>query len=97
MLLISKFKIRGHSMEPTLRENDLILISNIPYLFKKPKINDIVAFKIKKEKTIFIKRIKRIENSRYFVYGDNKNDSYDSGKFGEITEKQIMGKLIYKL
>ena len=84
-------------MEPTLKEKDLILISVIPYLFKKPKINDIVAFRIKKEKTIFIKRIKKIEDSKYFVYGDNKNDSYDSSKFGEITVKQIMGKLIYKL
>ncbi len=97
MLLIFKLKISGHSMEPTLRENDLILISIVPYLFKKPKINDIVAFRRKKEETIFIKRIKKIENSKYFVYGDNKNDSYDSSRFGEITKKQIMGKYIYKL
>lgn len=84
-------------MEPTLKENDLILVSKVPYLFKVPKINDIVAFKSRKQKIIFVKRIKKIKNNKYFVYGDNKNDSYDSSKFGEISREQITGKFIYKL
>jgi signal peptidase I len=84
-------------MEPTLRENDLIIVSKIPYLFKKPQVNDIVAFRSKNENSVFIKRIKTIKNHKYLVYGDNTKDSYDSNKFGELDKEQIMGKFIYKL
>lgn len=96
MLLISKFKIFGHSMEPTLKNNDVVLVSGIPYLFQNPLINDIVAFRSNK-KQVLIKRIKKIKNNKYFVYGDNSKDSYDSNKFGAINRQQIIGKLIYKL
>ena len=44
MLLLSKFKISGHSMEPTFKNGDKILATNIFYLFKSPKVNDIVVF-----------------------------------------------------
>lgn len=96
MLLISKFKITGHSMEPTLKQNELIIISSIPYLFKNPRINDIVAIKSKENK-IFIKRIKKITKNNYIVLGDNKNDSFDSRNFGPIKKEEIIGKYIYKL
>jgi len=33
----------------------------------------------------------------YFVEGDNKEESIDSRLFGMITEKSIIGKVIYKL
>lgn len=83
-------------MEPFLKENDLIIVSNIPYLFKKPRINDIVAFRTK-ENIILIKRIKRIINNRYLLLGDNSSDSFDSRSFGEIEKESILGKFIYKL
>lgn len=82
-------------MHPAIKDGDEILISNIPYLFKKPNINDIVAVKFK-NKTL-IKRIVKIKQSRYFLRGDNKIDSFDSRRFGFIDRKQILGKLVYKL
>lgn len=84
-------------MEPKIKDTDTILVSFIPFLFKNPAVGDIVAFASKKEKVILVKRIKKVNNNKYFVYGDNKNDSYDSRKFGEITKDQIIGKFIYKL
>lgn len=82
-------------MEPHLKNRDVVLVSAIPYLFKSPKINDIVAFE-DKEKNIMIKRVARIKNNKFFVKGDNKKDSFDSGNFGEISSNQILGKIIYK-
>ena len=45
-------------MDPILKNGDTVLVSRIPYLFNKPKINDIVAFK-EKNGGILIKRIKK--------------------------------------
>jgi len=96
MLLLQKYKILGHSMEPLLKNGDVILISGLLYLFKNPKINDIVAFK-EKNGEVLIKRIKEVKNGKLFVSGDNKNDSLDSKDFGYISKEFIIGKLIYKL
>ena len=95
MLLLSKFKISGHSMEPLLLHGDKILTTNIFYLFKSPQINDIVVFK--DITNVFVKRITKIINDKYFVSGDNQNDSLDSKDFGAISKSQILGKFIYKL
>lgn len=96
MLLISRFKIQGHSMEPTILDGETVLVSSIPYLFSKPKINDIVAFRKKKTGKIFIKRIADIDKGKYFVKGDNEKDSVDSRSFGWIDKKEIIGKVIYR-
>ena len=96
MLLLQKYKISGHSMEPLLKTGDTVLISGFLYLFKNPKINDIVAFKEKKGE-VLIKRIREVKNGGFFVSGDNKKDSLDSKDFGYISKEFIIGKLIYKL
>lgn len=96
MLLLAKFKIVGHSMEPRIKTGETVLVSSIPYWFKNPKINDIVAFKDNNGK-VLIKRIGGIKNKKYFVQGDNKNDSLDSRRLGLISKNQIIGEFIYKL
>jgi phage repressor protein C with HTH and peptisase S24 domain len=94
-MLLGKLRISGHSMEPVLNNNDLILISYLFYIFKHPQINDIVAFRFN-DKT-FVKRITKSENQKYFLEGDNKSDSLDSSGFGWIPKNKILGKYFYKL
>ena len=94
-MLLGKLKVIGHSMEPALKNNDVILISSILYLFKYPQINDIVAFRFNNK--ILIKRISKNIENKYFLEGDNSSDSYDSRKFGLIFRKDILGKVIFKL
>lgn len=96
MLLLARFKITGHSMEPRIKNGQSVLASNTPYWFKKPKINDIVAFKDKTNK-VLIKRITKIQNGKYFVQGDNQKDSLDSRRLGLISGNQIIGEIICKL
>lgn len=82
-------------MEPQFKNGDKILASFLPFIIKNPKVNDIVVFEYKNK--VFIKRIKQIENKKYFVQGDNNNDSIDSRNFGGISKNQILGKMIFKL
>lgn len=93
-MLLLKLKISGHSMQPIIKNGGIVIVSSIPYMFKNPKIGDIVAFKYKHK--IFIKRIKLIKQEKYFMQGDNKNDSMDSRSLGFVFKKQILGKVIYK-
>jgi nickel-type superoxide dismutase maturation protease len=94
MLLIAKFKIVGHSMEPTIKNGETVLVSNLFYAFKTPKIGDIVAFRDGDE--VLIKRITSISKEKYFLAGDNQRDSLDSRKSGLISKQKILGKVIYK-
>ncbi len=80
-------------MEPAIRNGKSILISKTPYLFSKPKVKDIVAFKNKEK--ILIKRIVKISLDKYTVEGDNPKDSLDSRSFGFIAKNDILGKVIY--
>ena len=94
-MLLTKFRITGHSMQPKLKENDLVLVSKIFYIFKSPSINDIVAFE--RSGKILVKRIIKISGNNYFISGDNKKDSFDSKAFGPIKKESIVGKVFYKL
>lgn len=80
-------------MEPTIKSGQTIFASGLFYLFQKPRIGDIVAFR--QGDKVFIKRIKKVLNDKYFLTGDNKQDSLDSRKLGFISRKQILGKVIY--
>ena len=73
-------------MIPTLKENDIVLASKLPYLFKPPKIGDIVI-----TKSSLIKKIVEAKDGKYFLRGE------DGHNFGWIAKKDILGKLIYKL
>lgn len=95
MLLFSRFKIAGHSMAPKFSENDNVLVSYFPFLFGKPKKGDVVVFE--KYHRLYIKRIGKIKEEKYFLIGDNKKDSEDSRRFGLVKREQIKGKVLFKI
>jgi len=90
MVFLQKFKVIGHSMEPSITAGQEILVSSLPYFFSKPKSGQIIAFK-DGEKFI-VKRVKQITGGKVLVKGDNGKDSRD---FGWIDKKRILGKVIY--
>lgn len=95
MLLLSRFVIRGHSMEPTLPHGTTVFASGIPYLFSSPKIGDVAAFVYGKK--IFIKRIRNIKGNMCVFSGDNKQDSLDSRVIGALSRRQIVGKVLFRV
>ena len=86
------FRISGHSMMPYLKPYDRIIVSSIPYYFSKPKIGDIIVFKYN-SKTM-IKRIKKLENGKITVAGDNISDSL---KIELVELGDILGKVLWAL
>src|SRR5690242_6724517 len=91
---IFKFQVKGSSMSPTIREGESVLVNRLSYLFQSPKVTDIIALSDPRDGKVLIKRIKKIEEKRYFVEGDNKNSSTDSRIFGMIERSEIIGKVI---
>lgn len=92
MLFLSRFRVLGHSMLPTISPNQTVLVSGIPYLLTHPKRGDIVA--CKKSGKVLIKRITKTTVDGYFLSGDNISDSMDSRRLGMIKIKAIFGKVI---
>ena len=86
-------------MRPTLKEEDSVLVSSIPYFFKKPKVGDIIILKKglprRKAGRYIIKRITKRKGATFFVQGDNENESIDSRSFGWISKKEIVGKVVW--
>lgn len=78
-------------MSPFLKSGDMVLVSK----FGKIKSGDVVVFKIKD--AVYIKRIEKKKEDRYFLIGDNRKESIDSRKLGWMDEKDIIGKVIFKI
>ena len=81
-------------MHPAFKAGDVVLVNRFSYFLGKPKIGDIVVLKQGK---YIIKRIAKIKNNALFVLGDNKDKSTDSGKFGWVSKKEIVGKVMFKI
>lgn len=96
-MLLSRFRVVGHSMIPSLLPGDEILISSIPFLFSSPKTSDVILIKDPTSEKRVIKRVARVKNNTYFVLGDNKTDSKDSNSYGWIPKKRVIGKMVLKI
>ena len=97
--------VPSESMEPTLKENSLVLGFR---LFGELNTGDIVMFE--HEESVFVKRIAAcpgeeievegkvyyVPPDTYFLLGDNKDNSYDSRYWEDpfICEEKIIAKLL---
>ena len=74
------------------------IVQRIHFPGSRPiQTSDIVVFHKPDSEDILIKRVIRIENNTYCVYGDNRGSSIDSRVFGCIPENKIIGRYFYKL
>ncbi|MBI2051343.1 nickel-type superoxide dismutase maturation protease [Candidatus Roizmanbacteria bacterium] len=92
--MIKILRVKGESMTPTVKSGSFVFATILPYLFRKPKVGDIVVVRRGKDTKNLIKRIKKIQGGRYFVVGDNPKESTDSRTFGWITKKEIAGRVL---
>lgn len=76
-------------MQPLINPGQFVLVSSLFYLFRNPKEEDVVVFK--SDKKFIIKRIKAIKNNKFFIEGDNRDDSKS---FGDIERSEILGKVV---
>ena len=93
-MLLFRVKVKGHSMEPSLKNNQIAIASSLPYFFRKPRVGDIVVLSLGK---CIIKRIIKVKENEIFIVGDNNKESTDSRDFGWISKRKIIGKVICKI
>lgn len=84
-------------MCPSFREGDIVLASGLLYRIVTPKKGDVVVVSHPKKHVPLLKRITKIQKDRYFLEGDNKDESTDSHSFGWLEREKIMGKVVYVL
>lgn len=83
------FLVEGDSMLPHLKGGDKILFNPEA----APRVGDIVfaSHPVKKEIRI-VKRVAEItSDARYFLLGDNADESEDSRVFGTVSREDILG------
>lgn len=101
--VINVNRIVGISMEPTLKENDWVLINRLAYIKGNPEVDDIVIFH-KKSVTneIMVKRIiaipgdtVAIRNGILYVNGEMKEDSFEKMPSNESLDTLIVQEKCY--
>jgi nickel-type superoxide dismutase maturation protease len=91
---ISRFIIRGQSMEPAFRAGDYVLVNRRA---KKLVPGDVVVLRDPREpQRKMLKRINGVTDAGYIVSGDNRMGSTDSKNFGSVPKADIIGKVLFR-
>ena len=82
--------VRGHSMEPALRDGDWLLV--IPPR-RRPRPGDVVLIRDPRERTrLLLKRVAEVAADGLVVKGDRSDHSTDSRHFGVIPFPDVVGR-----
>ena len=89
-----RFRIRNHSMAPTLQPGQTILFNPYAYRQQLPQPGDVViAHHPHQSNFKIIKRVVAEENGRIYLQGDNPQASQDSRSFGPLPTTLILGRV----
>lgn len=93
--LRERYRIEGGSMEPVLHDGDEVVVDEKA----KVGIGDIVIASHPFKKSVeMAKRITAIDaNGKFFLVGDNADESTDSRTFGPVPIECIKGKITARL
>ncbi len=111
--VVQAFKIPTGSMNPTLIENDRILVNKFIYRFREPERGDVIVFKYpEKPRLAFIKRLiafggekLELKDGRILINSEQISNPlislffyYNRGPYGEIGQEiSVPGKDFYVL
>ncbi len=95
--MLRLFKISGSSLSPAFREGDFVVVSKIPFLFRRLREGDVVVFR-HEHYGVMIKRVASFDPDmdEVFVLGEGEN-STDSRRFGPISRRSVLGKVIWHI
>lgn len=86
--------VRGHSMEPALREGDWLVV--VPPR-RTPRGGDIVLVRDPRERTrLLLKRVAEVAPDGVVVLGDQGDHSTDSRHFGTIPLRDVVGRAAFR-
>ena len=81
------FRVQGHSMEPTLRDGERLLVDKLTYRFREPRRGEVVVFRVPGDPSRrFIKRliglpgdVVEFRDGRVLLNGQVLDEPYASG------------------
>jgi signal peptidase I len=108
-LLIFDFIIaQGHSMEPSIKDGNVLVINRLRYgvripwrqgqkyiiRWAQPKVGEVVVFYTPMGE-LAVKRCTALtEWGKFYAEGDNALSSYDSRSYGPVSVDNIIGKVL---
>lgn len=79
-------------MEPTLQPGDrLVVLRWLP-----PRTGKLVAVSDPRDGRPLVKRVASLTRSSVLVTGDNPAASTDSGTFGGVPRRRVVGRVVYR-
>jgi nickel-type superoxide dismutase maturation protease len=85
--------VSGHSMEPTLREGDWVLV--LPQ--RRPRPGDVVLVRDPRERSrLLLKRVAQTTPEGCLVIGDRQDHSTDSRVFGAVPFADVLGRAAFR-
>lgn len=93
--LRKRFRVTGASMLPLLEPGQEVLIDRRAYRREPPQPGDIVVAQHPYQPDLkIIKRVTAVStDGRYFLQGDNPQESSDSRSFGAVSPQLILGRV----
>jgi len=97
---------QGLSMEPAIKDGDILVISNLRYGLRlpwrqkyiirwaKPKVGEVVVFYTPEGKKAVKRCTALIDGNRFYAEGDNSLASHDSRSYGFVSMDNIIGKVL---
>lgn len=74
---------------PTYAEGDVIFLMRT--WLRKPRIGDVVVMRDPGEGRLILKRVIEVKKEKFFVVGDNEQESTDSRHFGWVEKSGLLG------
>jgi nickel-type superoxide dismutase maturation protease len=95
---LTRFRVEGDSMRPTLRPGDHLVVNRAAYLLSRPRPGDLVVLRDPEEPgRVLVKRVvDRADGGSCFVVGDNPAASRDSRRLGPVSGELILGKVWFR-
>ena len=101
--ILKRIELRGNSMAPSFNEGDWLLFYTGPGQRRGSGLIGKIVLIAKSPELLIVKRVLRINGSSkksgattYWVEGDNKSGSTDSRNWGEVSDKEIVGLLLFR-
>ena len=93
MLPVTRVRVVGPSMEPTLANGDWWLVRRGAPV----RPGDVVLLRHpRRPDALVVKRVDRREGEGWWVLGDNPDASEDSRQFGPVPDDDVIGRLWFR-
>jgi phage repressor protein C with HTH and peptisase S24 domain len=92
LLRLGLARVHGRSMEPTLREGDVLLVLH----GGRPRVGRLLVVRLP-DGVVAVKRAVRRERDGWWVERDNPREGVDSWSVGSIPDRDVVARVLARL